>query len=38
MTEATNLLSADFPITKNEDGLAKFGAVEALYGNWQLLK
>jgi hypothetical protein len=35
---ATDLLSEQIPITKNEDGLAKTGSVDALYGYWQLLK
>jgi len=35
---ATDLLCEQLPIAKNEDGLAKTGSVEALYGYWQLLK
>ena len=34
---ATELLAEQLPIIKNEDGLAKMGAVEMLYGYWQLL-
>jgi glyoxylase-like metal-dependent hydrolase (beta-lactamase superfamily II) len=35
---ATSLLAEQLPITKNDDGLAKTGSVEALYGYWQLRK
>ncbi len=35
---ATDLLSTQIPITKNQDGLAQFGAVDTLYAHWQILK
>jgi glyoxylase-like metal-dependent hydrolase (beta-lactamase superfamily II) len=34
---ATDLVAERLPITKSEDGLPRYGNVEAFYGYWQLL-
>jgi hypothetical protein len=35
---ATDLVAERLPITKGEDGLPRYGSVEAFYGNWQRLR